>query len=60
MKAKKVVLIYADVEHNGIEFCVYPNGYVEWYQHNIWWEYDFYEDDYDAIQAAGLVAIRGE
>ena len=60
MKAKKVVLIYADVEHNGVEFRVYPNGYVEWYQHNLWWEYDTYEDDYDAIQAAGVAAIQGE
>ena len=60
MKAKKVVLIYADVEHNGVEFRVYPNGYVEQYQHNLWWEYDTYEDDYDAIQAAGVAAIRGE
>ena len=61
MKAKKVVLVYAEVEHNGVEFRVYPNGFVEQYQHNTWWwEYNTYEDDYDVIQAAGLVAIRGE
>ena len=43
-----------------MKFRVYPNGYVEWYQQNIWWEYDFYEDDYDAIQAAGLVDDDGD
>ena len=64
MKAKKVVLIYAEVEHNGVVFHVYPNGCVEWQQHNVVWEYDDDDDDndydYDAIQAAGLAAIRGE
>lgn len=60
MKAKRVVLIYADVEHDGVEFRVYPDGYVAQYQYNLWREYNTYEDDYDAIQAAGLVAIRGE
>lgn len=64
IQAKKIEVVYAEVDKDGLEFRVYPSGAVQvwnWYTDvdGEWVDFRDYEADFSEIQAAGLAAING-
>jgi hypothetical protein len=57
--AKKVTRTWAEVDHNGWDYKVYPNGAVVTWRlsydgHGYWDDLSSFDTEYDIVKSAGL------
>lgn len=58
-RAKKVIVIYADVTYNGCDYKVWPDGQVEhWAPNGDWAWMSEYDNGYDEIRQAGMTVLE--